>query len=102
MQQAIRRVKIERERLVREIQGLHEAAAGGGAGQGRNMIIPDTILVDKEEKSFDATSPLSKELHLHPWPAGYKPRILVFDGKTNPRRFLTSYKTMITLAGGDA
>jgi hypothetical protein len=38
---------------------------------------------------------------LYPWPVGYKPRILVFDEKTNPRKFLASYETAVTLAGGD-
>jgi hypothetical protein len=33
-QRAIRQAEIERERPVCEIQGLHEAAAGGSAGQG--------------------------------------------------------------------
>jgi hypothetical protein len=28
--------------------------------------------------------------------------ILVFNGKTNPRKFLASYETAITSAGGDA
>ena len=36
------------------------------------------------------------------WPASYKPRIPVFDGKSNPRKFLTSYETSITSARGDA
>ena len=33
--------------------------------------------------------------------ADYKPRILIFDGKTNPRRFLASYETAITSTEGD-
>jgi hypothetical protein len=95
-------VKIERERLVCEIQGLHGATAGGGAGWGRNMIIPYTILIGEDEEAFDATSPLSKELQLHPWPQGYKPRIPVFNGKTNPRKFITGYETVVASVGGDA
>jgi hypothetical protein len=27
---------------------------------------------------------------------------LVFDGKTNPRKFLASYEIVVTSAGGDA
>jgi hypothetical protein len=33
--------------------------------------------------------------------AGYKPRILVFDGKTDLRKFLVSYETTVTSVGGD-
>jgi hypothetical protein len=95
MQRAIRQAEIERERLVHEIQGLHRAAAGSSAGRGRNMIIPDAILIDEDEEAFDATSPLSKELQLHPWPLGYKPRIPVFNGKTNPRKFFTGYEPLL-------
>jgi len=90
---------MDRERLVREIQDLHRAAAAGGVGQGKN-IIPDTILLDEE--AFDATSSLSKELHLHPWPLSYKPHILVFKGKTNQRKFITGYETTVASVGGDA
>jgi hypothetical protein len=66
------------------------------------MVIPDTILLDEDEEVFDATSPLSKEIQLHTWPLGYKPRIPVFNGKTNLRKFIAGYKTVVTLAGGDA
>jgi hypothetical protein len=45
---------------------------------------------------------LSKELQLHPWPLGYKPRILVFNEKTNPRKFIVGYETAVTSAGGDS
>jgi len=45
---------------------------------------------------------LSKELQLYPWLAGYRPRITVFNGKSNPRKFLVSYETAVTSAGGDA
>jgi hypothetical protein len=65
------------------------------------MIISDTILLEEDEEAFDTTSPLSKELQLHPWPLGYKPHIPVFNGKTNPRKFITSYETAVTSAGGD-
>jgi hypothetical protein len=65
------------------------------------MIIPDTILLDEDEEAFDATSPLSNELQLHPWPLGYKPRIPVFNRKTNPRKFITGYETSVTSVGGD-
>ena len=86
-----------------EIRCVHGASAGEGARwAGGNKIIPDTILLDEDEEAFNATSPLSKELQLHPWPLGYKPRILVFNGKTNPRKFIVGYETVITSVGGDA
>jgi hypothetical protein len=66
------------------------------------LIIPDTILIDEDEEAFDATSPLSKELQLHPWPLGYKLHIPIFKKKTNPRKFIAGYETMVALAGGDA
>jgi hypothetical protein len=48
---------------MREISGLHGAAAGGGTGwAGGNKIIPSMILLDKDEDAYDSTSPLSKEL----------------------------------------
>ena len=53
-------------------------------------------------KVHDPISPLSKELQLYPWLAGCKPRISVFDGKSNPRKFLASYETTVTSVGGDA
>jgi hypothetical protein len=56
--------------------------------------------LDGDPYLYDSNSPLSKELQQHPWPIGYKPRILAFDGKTNPRKFIASYETTISLAGG--
>jgi hypothetical protein len=62
-QRAIKQAKIEREWLVREIQGLHGVAAGAGTRrEGENKIIPDAILVDEDEEAYDSTSPLSREL----------------------------------------
>ena len=66
------------------------------------MVIPGGNLCDEGEGTYDPTSPLSKELQLYPWPASYKPRIPIFDGKTIPRKFLASYETVIVSAGGDA
>ena len=51
---------------------------------------------------YDSNSPLARELQLHPWPIGFKPRIPAFDGKTNPGKFIASYETTVSLAGGDA
>ena len=87
---------------MREIQGLQGAGAGGAARAGENVVIPGDNLLEEDKSAYDPTSPLSKELQLYPWPVGYKPCIPVFDGKTNLRKFLASYETAVTSAGGDA
>ena len=69
---------------------------------GGNIVIPDDNLPEVDKNAYDLTSPLSKELQLYPWLAGYRPRITVFNGKSNPRKFLVSYETVVTSAGGDA
>ena len=69
---------------------------------GGNIVIPDDNLPEVDKNTYDLTLPLSKELQLYPWPTGYKPRIPVFDRKSNPRKFLASYETAVTSAGGDA
>jgi len=94
MQRAIREAEIQRDRLAREIQGLQGVGAGGVIRAGRNIVIPNDNLLEEDESAYDPTSPLSKELQLYPWPASYKPRIPVFDRKTNPRKFLVSYETL--------
>jgi hypothetical protein len=33
---------------------------------------------------------------------GYKPRILVFNRKTIPRKFIAGYETVVSSTGGDA
>lgn len=63
--------------------------------------MPDPGLLDENMEIYDPTSPLLKELQQHPWPQNYKPRILPFDGKSNPRKFIASYETTVVLAGGD-
>ena len=78
------------------------AASAGAERGGGNKIIPDTILLDEDEEAYDSTSPLSKELQLHSWLLRYKPGILVFNGKINPRKFIAGYETAMTSAGGDA
>ena len=88
--------------MAREIQGLQGAGAGGAIRASGNIVIPDDNLSEVDESAYDLTSPLSKELQLYPWPAGYKPCIPVFDEKSNPRKFLVSYETAVTSARGDA
>jgi len=102
MQSAIREAEIQRDRLAREIQGLQGAGAGGAIRASGNIVIPDDNLLEEDESAYDPTSPLSKELQLYLWLASYKPRISILEGKTNPRKFLASYETVVTSAGGDA
>jgi hypothetical protein len=84
--------------LVREIQGLQ----GGVIHAGGSIVILGDNRLEEDESAYDPTSPLSKKLQLYLWPVGYKPRIPVFNGKTNPRKFLVSYEIAVTSAGGDA
>ena len=51
----------------------------------------DMVVKDRQHPS----SPLSKELQQHPWPAGYKACILTFNEKTNPRKFIAAYETTV-------
>ena len=67
----------------------------------RNLVIPDDPALNEDADAYDPTSPLSKELQQYPWPPGYKPHILAFDKKTNPKNFLASYETAVVSAGGD-
>jgi hypothetical protein len=88
--------------LVIEIQGLQGAGAGGAIRASGNIVIPGDKFLDGDKGAYDPALPLSKELQLYSWPTSYKPRILVFDGRTNQRKFLASYETAITSAPGDA
>ena len=76
------------------------AGAAATIRAGGNIEMLGDYFVEEDEGPYDPTSSLSKELQLYPWPAGYKPRILVFDIKTTPRKFLVSYETTVTSAGG--
>jgi len=87
--------------LAREIQGLQGAGVGGAIRAGGNIVIPNDNLPKVDESVYDLTSPLSKQLQLYLWSADYKPRIPVFDEKSNPRKFLVSYETTITSVEGD-
>ena len=88
--------------MVREIQRLQRAGAAGIAQPGRNVVIPEAPEQEGDSELYDSNSPLARELQLHPWPIGYKPRISAFDGKANPRKFIASYETALSLAGEDA
>jgi hypothetical protein len=100
-QQAIQQAEIQRERLLREIQGLQRAGAAGAVQGGKNLVMLEAIVQGEDAEAYDLTSHLSKELQQYPWPLGYKPRILAFDRKTNPKKFLASYETAMVSAGGD-
>ena len=88
--------------MVREIQRLQRAGAASIVQLGRNIIIPKAPDQEGDPELYDSNSPLARELQLHPWPIGYKPRIPVFDGKINPRKFIASYETAVSSAGGNA
>ena len=68
--------------MLREIQALQRAGAAGAILGGENVVMPEAIVQGKNAEAYDLTSPLSKEFQPYPWPLGYKPRILAFDGKT--------------------
>ena len=88
--------------MVTEIQRLQRVGAAGIVQPGENMVIPKAPKQEGDPKLYDSNSPLARELQLLPWPIGYKPRIPAFDGKANPRKFIASYETAVSLAGGDA
>ena len=66
------------------------------------MVLPYIGALVKNDKTYNPSSLLSKELQQHPWPAGYKACILTFNEKTNPRKFIAAYEMVVFLAGGDA
>jgi hypothetical protein len=53
--------------------------------------------------AFDDSSPLSAELQATPWPSSYKPpQLPMYDGHSDPKQFLMSYKATISSYGGNA
>jgi hypothetical protein len=53
--------------------------------------------------AFDDASPLSAELQATPWPSSYKPpQLPMYDGHSDPKQFLMSYKATISSYGGNA
>ena len=61
-QRALREAKIQRDSLVREIQGLQGAGATAAIRVGGNIEIPGDNFVEEDEGPYDPTSPLLKEL----------------------------------------
>jgi hypothetical protein len=52
--------------------------------------------------AFDDASPLSTELQATPWPQSYKPpQLPMYDGHTDPKKFLMSYEATISSYGGN-
>jgi hypothetical protein len=52
---------------------------------------------------FDDASPLAAELQAIPWPQSYKPPHLpMYDGHSDPKKFLMSYGATISSYGGNA
>jgi hypothetical protein len=53
--------------------------------------------------TFDDASPLAAELKATPWPSSYKPpQLPMYDGHSDPKKFLMNYKTTISSYGGNA
>jgi hypothetical protein len=53
--------------------------------------------------AFDDASPLAAKLQAIPWPQSYKPpQLPMYDGHSNPKQFLMSYKATISSYGGNA
>jgi hypothetical protein len=53
--------------------------------------------------AFDDASPLAAKLQATPWPPSYKPpQLPMYDGHSDPKRFLMSYETTISSYGGNA
>jgi hypothetical protein len=52
--------------------------------------------------AFDDVSPLAAELQATPWPPSYKPpQLPMYDGHSDPKQFLMSYKSIISSYGGN-
>jgi hypothetical protein len=65
------------------------------------MMIGMTISI-MEILLFDDASPLSAEPQATPWPPSYKPpQLPIYDGHSDPKQFLMSYKATISLYGGN-
>jgi hypothetical protein len=53
--------------------------------------------------TFDDASPLAAELQAIPWPTSYKPPHLpMYDGHSDPKKFLMSYEATMSSYGGNA
>jgi hypothetical protein len=52
--------------------------------------------------AFDDASPLAIELQAIPWPQSYKPpQLPMYDGHSDPKKFLMSYEATISSYGGN-
>jgi hypothetical protein len=52
--------------------------------------------------TFDDASPLAAELQAIPWPQSYKPpQLPMYDGHSDPKKFLMSYEAIISSYGGN-
>jgi hypothetical protein len=53
--------------------------------------------------TFDDASPLAAKLQAIPWPPSYKPpQLPMYDGHSDPKKFLMSYEATISSYGGNA
>jgi hypothetical protein len=76
--------------LLEAIQWLQRADGKGINQVCESIVLPDIGMPDENIEVYDPTSPLLKEPQQHPWPYNYKPHILPFDRKANPRKFKAS------------
>jgi hypothetical protein len=81
---------------------MQRAEAAGVGHATKNIVLPEIEVLGENDKTYDPSSPLSKELQQHPWPVGYKPHIPTIDQKTNPKKFIVGYETTVFSARGDA
>jgi hypothetical protein len=52
--------------------------------------------------AFDDASPLAAELQAIPWPPSYKPpQLPMYDGHSDPKKFMMSYEATISSYGGN-
>jgi hypothetical protein len=85
MQRAIREVEIQRNKLLREVQGLRGTSAEDATRINETLATTSEDRCNEVKGAFDPSSPLLKELQLYPWPPRYKPHIPIYDEKSNPR-----------------
>ena len=96
-QEAVRQDVIRRNRLMREIELLRN-----GQRDENDVVLAEANVAGEDVEAIDPTSPLSAKLQRNPWPPGYKPRILAFNGRSNPKKFSARYEAAVHSARGIA
>ena len=59
-QQAIHQAEIQRERLLREIQGLQRAGAAGAVQGNENLVMPEAIIQGEDAKHMTSLPPVKR------------------------------------------